>query len=258
MKLKNTLLSIVGLFLFALSMQAQTPAYRIKAYAVAPAYCTPLNGDVFTLTGPGPVGAVYSCTAPNTWTLLGTAPAGVWIDAQGIIVASTPFIQQTAIWNNAAVTFVNDFSNITDTASAAASLLIQKQVGGNDIFTVSKTGAVGTAAAGNFNFLGRSVALSAADGRLNVTNAARTDFSGLTLGPEAVTNTRIAESATVAGQAQGIILLRGDGTAQTQANLGAATNGSMIYCSDCTIASPCANGGTGAIAKRLNGVWVCN
>ena len=35
-------------------------------------------------------------------------------------------------------------------------------------------------------------------------------------------------------------------------------NGSIIYCSDCTIANPCAGGGTGAIAKRLNGVWVCN
>ena len=40
--------------------------------------------------------------------------------------------------------------------------------------------------------------------------------------------------------------------------LRAATNGSIIYCSDCTIANPCAAGGTGAIAKRLNGAWVCN
>lgn len=36
------------------------------------------------------------------------------------------------------------------------------------------------------------------------------------------------------------------------------TNGQMRYCSDCTIANPCAGGGTGAIAKRLNGVNVCN
>jgi hypothetical protein len=35
-------------------------------------------------------------------------------------------------------------------------------------------------------------------------------------------------------------------------------NGSIVYCSDCTLAAPCAAGGTGAIAKRLNGVWVCN
>ncbi|MCP5101874.1 MAG: hypothetical protein GY950_00760 [bacterium] len=43
------------------------------------------------------------------------------------------------------------------------------------------------------------------------------------------------------------------------ANLpGAPTNGMIIYCSDCTIANPCAGAGTGAIAKRLNAVWVCN
>ncbi len=35
-------------------------------------------------------------------------------------------------------------------------------------------------------------------------------------------------------------------------------NGQIGYCSDCTIANPCAGGGTGALAKRLNGVNVCN
>lgn len=44
----------------------------------------------------------------------------------------------------------------------------------------------------------------------------------------------------------------------TQANLGTPANGTITYCSDCTIANPCAGGGTGAIAKRLNGAWVCN
>jgi hypothetical protein len=42
------------------------------------------------------------------------------------------------------------------------------------------------------------------------------------------------------------------------AALGTPANGSFCYCSDCTIANPCASGGTGAFAKRLNGVWVCN
>lgn len=36
------------------------------------------------------------------------------------------------------------------------------------------------------------------------------------------------------------------------------TDGSLTYCSDCTIANPCAGSGTGAFAKRLNGVNVCN
>jgi hypothetical protein len=45
------------------------------------------------------------------------------------------------------------------------------------------------------------------------------------------------------------------------ANLGTPANGvpqRPIYCPDCTIANPCAGAGTGAFAKRLNGVWVCN
>lgn len=43
-----------------------------------------------------------------------------------------------------------------------------------------------------------------------------------------------------------------------QANLGTPSNGSVEYCSDCTIANPCAGGGTGALAKYLNATWVCN
>ncbi len=42
------------------------------------------------------------------------------------------------------------------------------------------------------------------------------------------------------------------------ANLGAPINGTICFCSDCTVANPCAGGGTGALAKRLNGAWVCN
>jgi lysophospholipase L1-like esterase len=42
------------------------------------------------------------------------------------------------------------------------------------------------------------------------------------------------------------------------ASLGALSNGAMVYCSNCTKATPCASGGTGAFAKRLNGAWDCN
>lgn len=42
------------------------------------------------------------------------------------------------------------------------------------------------------------------------------------------------------------------------ASLGTPANGTFAYCSDCTTANPCAGSGTGALAKRLNAVWVCN
>jgi len=37
-----------------------------------------------------------------------------------------------------------------------------------------------------------------------------------------------------------------------------AANGNLIFCSDCTMANPCAGSGNGAFAKRLNNIWVCN
>jgi hypothetical protein len=42
------------------------------------------------------------------------------------------------------------------------------------------------------------------------------------------------------------------------ANLGTAYNGVIVRCSDCIAANLCAGGGSGAIAKGINGIWVCN
>jgi hypothetical protein len=41
-------------------------------------------------------------------------------------------------------------------------------------------------------------------------------------------------------------------------NLGTPVNFTIEMCADCTISNPCAGGGTGALAKRLNNRWVCN
>lgn len=35
-------------------------------------------------------------------------------------------------------------------------------------------------------------------------------------------------------------------------------NGALMFCQDCTKATPCASGGNGAFAKRINGAWDCN
>jgi hypothetical protein len=53
--------------------------------------------------------------------------------------------------------------------------------------------------------------------------------------------------------------------------LGTPDNGTIYYCSDCSVTTPsscknitnlpacvCRNGGTGALAKRLGGAWICN
>lgn len=67
---------------------------------------------------------------------------GQHIVAQPTITASKPFISHTATWNSGGVTFTNMLSNITDTASASASLLMDLQVGGSSKFNIRKDGLV--------------------------------------------------------------------------------------------------------------------
>ncbi len=239
-------------------------AYRIRPLPALPATCNPLNGDVVMLTlGAGASPGVYNCTQLNTWRPIGVQNNQFNMH-QGTLTASMPFFNHTATWNQGATVFHNFISNITDTASSANSMHFELQVGGANVFSVRKDGmlineiAVITGTGGYFQMNARSRMQSTADYYMNFTSADGTGFLMLGLGPAAVTHPSISVSAAVAGQTQGIIITRGDATNQTFAGLGAATNGSMIYCADCTIASPCAGAGTGAIAKRLNGVWVCN
>lgn len=73
---------------------------------------------------------------------------GQWKGAQGTITADKPVFSSTATWNASGVTFTHLKANITDTASAAASLLIDLQVGGVSQFKVTKAGAL---TAGTYN-----------------------------------------------------------------------------------------------------------
>ena len=57
--------------------------------------------------------------------------------AQGTLTATTPGISTTATWNNAAITFTGILSNITNSASNAASLLMDLQAGGASRLSVS-------------------------------------------------------------------------------------------------------------------------
>ncbi len=263
------LIAIALISLFAVPVFPQY-ARRIVSVTALPALCNPLNGDVVNLTAAGPTAGIYSCTGTNTWQPAGTVGSGFVLN-QGTLTAQIAAISTSATWNNAAVTFAHWYSNVTNTASNAASSLIQLQVGGADRFRVqvdgdaviqkdvySTAGSFVASASGSFAFVGRSVFVSPTNGILVALNNAQTDFTRLNLGPVAVTHPGIAVSPAVGGQTQGIIIAKGDGTLAAFADLGAATNGSMIYCSNCTVANPCAGAGTGAIAKRLNGAWVCN
>lgn len=55
---------------------------------------------------------------------------------------SNPAINIAQTWNAGGVVFTADFLNVTNTASAAGSLLVDRQVGGVSVFNVDKTGAI--------------------------------------------------------------------------------------------------------------------
>jgi len=64
------------------------------------------------------------------------------ISEAGTITADTPALSATQTWNNAAVAFNGIKLNVTNTASAAASALMDLQVGGSSRFAVGKDGVV--------------------------------------------------------------------------------------------------------------------
>jgi hypothetical protein len=105
----------------------------------------------------------------------------------------------TDTWNEGSTVFNAIKMNVTDTASAAGSLLIDLQVGSVSQFRVTKAGAVTavgniSGAAGlfsanisagtssNFNWTGRARVWSTADGIVEFTNNANNDFTRLQLG----------------------------------------------------------------------------
>ena len=58
------------------------------------------------------------------------------------VTASAPLLDLSQTWNNAGVTFTGLKFNVTDTASASGSLLMDLQVGGTSKFSVNKFGRV--------------------------------------------------------------------------------------------------------------------
>lgn len=62
--------------------------------------------------------------------------------SSGAVTTSSPVLDLAQTWNAGAVTFTGVKINVTDTASAAGSLLMDLQVGGSSKFNVAKDGTV--------------------------------------------------------------------------------------------------------------------
>lgn len=119
--------------------------------------------------------------------------------------------------------------------------------------------------AGGYNFLNHGSLRSVSDGIFRLNDNAATGATFLALGP----NT--ASFAAIQSLGNTLRVRLGDNTANASlaslnlqlsstafASLPADGNGTVRYCSDCNLANPCTSGGTGALAVRLNGAWVCS
>ena len=111
-----------------------------------------MPGKIF-LSTPGGGGTSYPYTPADVagstgpLTVLGGTLTG----------ASTPFLNLSQTWNNAATTFTGALINVTDTASNAASLIQDWQVGGSSKLSVVKTGKILGNGANPYLFLDNSV-----------------------------------------------------------------------------------------------------
>lgn len=92
--------------------------------------------------------------------------------------SSTPALNVTQTWNNAATTFIGSLWNITDTASNAASKFFDMQVGGVSKFSATKAGALSAASyavsgsGGVYHIGGGTISLgSSSSGAVQVTTS---------------------------------------------------------------------------------------
>lgn len=83
---------------------------------------------------------------------------------------SKPLINLAQTWNAGAVTFESDVIDVTDSASAAASLILNRKVGGTSKFSVRKDGFVFTNASAGFVFTAATVGFISNVGQPTMTN----------------------------------------------------------------------------------------
>lgn len=106
--------------------------------AVAPAFRALVNADLPTS---GAVAGSYPYVTVNAQGIVTTGSAAI---ALGTVTANTP-LQVTQTWNSAGIAFTGLQENITNTASAAGSLLADFQLGGVSKWNVDKNGNVTSA-----------------------------------------------------------------------------------------------------------------
>jgi hypothetical protein len=152
-----------------------------------------VSANTLGFTVGGGAGALYLETTRFYPNLTSTIDLGfssnAWRDlyvartftgTQGTITASAPIFSHTATWNAGGVTFHNFVSNVTNTASAAGSMLSEWQVGGTTKWglridgspTIDRTiTAIGTTGAQTINKAAGTINVAAGAGSVVLTNS---------------------------------------------------------------------------------------
>lgn len=191
------------------------------------------NGGVTSITGTAnqviasaSTGAVTLSLPQNIHT--GATPTFARLTlSDGTVTTSTPVINLSQTWNAGAVVFEGIKLNVTDTASAAGSLLLDLEVGGTTRFGVRKDGAVTT---GSW----QASVIAAIYGGTGQSSYAVGD---ILYADSTTTLARLAAAAT------GNVLL--SGTAPSWGKVGLTTHVSGTL--------PVGNGGTGVATTPTNG-----
>lgn len=155
--------------------------------------------------------------------LANTFTAGQTI-ALGTITDPATILALTATWNDAADTFTGIDLNVTDTASAAASILMNLRIGGNSVFAVRKNGAAIV-----YPTSGTGLLLTG-NGNGVVTSSLGTDFTSY--GPYGVrlqANNSIEWSATTDGRVGGGLVLVRDAADILAQRRGANAQAQRLY-----------------------------
>jgi len=179
------------------------------------------------------------------------------------VTTSKPILDLSQTWNAGAVTFTAAKINVTNTASAAGSLLMDLQVGGTSQFSVRKDGYIQMKGNGtNWSFDAGSITGNFTFGTLG-TNYLTFDWAGnarlasiIIFGWSAVAGSANATDTGFARNAAGIVEVN-NGTANTYRDLklrnllAGGGNGSYIQTPSMTVANLAAAATAGAGARAF-------
>ena len=227
--------------------QSASPTSPIRKVSALPATCT-VTGSASSTPPVVYQGKVYHCTSTNTWTAVSAGSSSITINGltntNFTLAVGTSGTDFAVANSGSTVTF-----NLPDASATARGLVTTgaQTIAGVKTFSsapVSQSGlALHPSGAAVFGITtsgsnmsingigGASVFIQDNGGNNFMTFNATSLSAGAPIAPK---------SYTFAGLP------------------GSPVNSWLVFCSDCTKATPCASGGSGALAKRINGAWDCN